>query len=175
MNLFRVARPASWRWNLTKTLAQTSVFWATLLWIVPSALARFEEVRGVHAFHFPGQSHLGWLVLALGSLGGLWSGITMAVAGSGTPLPIDTARSLIVRGPYRFVRNPMAVFGISQGLGVSAILGSPIVLGYVVAGALLWHVLVRPIEERDLTRRFGQEYESYRSRVGLWLPRRRAT
>ncbi|MEM6337020.1 MAG: isoprenylcysteine carboxylmethyltransferase family protein, partial [Bacteroidota bacterium] len=75
-----------------------------------------------------------------------------------------------VRGPYRCVRNPMAVGGLSQGLAVGLWLGAWSVFAYVVAGGLLWHVFVRPIEEADLAARFGSRYEAYRRRVRCWIP-----
>lgn len=86
--------------------------------------------------------------------------------------PLDTARSLVTKGPYAWVRNPMAIAGLLQGTGVALFLGSPIVLVYVLAGGLLWQLLVRPVEERDLLERFGAGYTAYRASVRCWIPRR---
>ena len=41
----------------------------------------------------------------------------------------------------------------------------------VVLGGIVWHVLIRPAEERDLTARFGDEYVAYCLRVRCWWPR----
>jgi protein-S-isoprenylcysteine O-methyltransferase Ste14 len=67
----------------------------------------------------------------------------------------------------------MAVAGIGQGVAVALWLGSWVVLLYALAGAVLWHVAIRPAEERDLAARFGSAYRAYRSAVRLWLPRLR--
>ncbi|XZE19026.1 methyltransferase family protein [Pirellulaceae bacterium SH449] len=64
----------------------------------------------------------------------------------------------------------MAVTGLSQGFGVGLMYGSPLVLIYVLCGGLIWQFLVRPLEEQMLTEQFGEEYCSYRRRVGLWVP-----
>jgi protein-S-isoprenylcysteine O-methyltransferase Ste14 len=61
----------------------------------------------------------------------------------------------VLAGPYRHVRNPMAVAGIAQGVAVALWLGSWAVLLYAVSGALLWHMAIRSAEERDLAERFG--------------------
>jgi protein-S-isoprenylcysteine O-methyltransferase Ste14 len=77
---------------------------------------------------------------------------------------------LVVAGPYRFVRNPMAVGSIIQGIGVGLLLSSWIVVVYAVFGAVVWNVLVRPVEEADLEARFGEPYRRYRSELRCWVP-----
>ncbi|MEL6445756.1 MAG: isoprenylcysteine carboxylmethyltransferase family protein [Bacteroidota bacterium] len=167
--LFQEAKEASAAWNLAKTALQTSVFWAVLLFLVPGLLVCIEAMLGVPSF--APQRGGGVAVFVVASALGLWSGATMAVVGQGTPLPLDTARKLVIRGPYAWVRNPMAVAGLTQGAGVGLVLGSWGVLLYVLAGGLLWHTLVRPVEEADLAARFGASFEQYRRAVRCWWPR----
>jgi protein-S-isoprenylcysteine O-methyltransferase Ste14 len=83
---------------------------------------------------------------------------------------MDAPRELVVEGPYRFLRNPMAVAGLGQASAVGLWLGSWSVLAYVLAGGVIWHILVRPVEEADLARRFGPPYEAYRRSTPLWIP-----
>lgn len=90
--------------------------------------------------------------------------------GEGTPLPLDQTNALVVSGPYRFVRNPMAIAGIGQGLAVACLFQSIPILAYSLLGALVWQVVVRPFEERDMINRFGEDYLNYRRNVTCWLP-----
>lgn len=152
------------------TLGQTAIFWGTFLWVLPMGIVEVERHLDRNAISHPLQTALSATLFVSASCLGLWSGITMAVRGDGTPLPTATAPRLVIAGPYRFVRNPMAVAGIVQGIAVGWYLGSLPVIGYAIAGALLWHIAVRPVEERDLAKRFGEEYAGYRQRVGLWAP-----
>ncbi|MEO1994557.1 MAG: isoprenylcysteine carboxylmethyltransferase family protein, partial [Planctomycetaceae bacterium] len=101
---------------------------------------------------------------------GVCSAWVMSFSGRGTPFPTDTARRLVVVGPYRFVRNPMAIAGLSQALVVAARLGSWGVLAYVLVGGVVWNVWVRPPEEEDLAQRFGDAYVRYQHRVRCWIP-----
>jgi len=168
--LFRASVTSSPAANLAKTLAQTIVFWSLFLWIVPKAIVAFERQAGLPSFAFPASQPFAIAGFLCASVLGLWSGYTMATRGHGTPLPMDAASRLVTGGPYEWVRNPMAVAGLAQGLFVGLGLGSWLTLAYVVVGGLLWNALVRPIEERDLQARFGKEYEQYAARVRCWLP-----
>jgi protein-S-isoprenylcysteine O-methyltransferase Ste14 len=173
LSKFKPASPATAARNLTKTLLQTVVFWCVFLMAAPLALVALEGALGVPPFAFPTQSWSPWIVFAFASALGLGSGACMAVRGAGTPLPLDCPRRLVVAGPYRYVRNPMAIAGLVQGACVGLVLGSLLTIAYVIAGGLLWNTVVRPVEERDLEARFGSDFQAYRAAVRCWRPRRR--
>ncbi|QDT67206.1 hypothetical protein MalM25_01030 [Planctomycetes bacterium MalM25] len=158
-------------WNLSKTAAQTAVFWTVFLAILPWAIHSLETSSGLANF----ASNLGWrsggALLIGASCLGLWSGYTMAKEGHGTPLPLDCPRRLVTDGPYAYVRNPMAIAGLSQGAAVGVMIGSWGVLAYVAIGAVIWHLGVRPLEEAHLAEMFGNQYTSYRRSVRCWAPR----
>ncbi len=156
------------------TMLQTVIFWGAFLWVLPMGIMEVEDRLGLSHFEHAGQRAGSFGVFVMASGLGLLTGITMARIGKGTPLPTATAPELVSVGPYRWVRNPMALSGIVQGLAVGWWLGSVSVLGYALAGALLWHCFVRPVEEADLERRFGDRYQTYRQTVGLWVPRFRS-
>jgi protein-S-isoprenylcysteine O-methyltransferase Ste14 len=78
---------------------------------------------------------------------------------------------LVVAGPYRWVRNPMALAGIAQGVAVGLITASWLVVIYALAGSLVWNHIVRPYEEADLEKRFGAAFLRYRMHVRCWVPR----
>lgn len=169
VRIFERAGPSSTAWNLTKTAGQVAVFWSLFLYLIPQGLVVVERHLGLGAFDFP--SAVAWAIFSLASAVGLTSGITMATHGQGTPLPWDAPRQLVVRGPYRYVRNPMAIAGLTQGASVAALLGSYLSLGLVAAGFVVWNYGVRPIEERDLETQFGDDYRRYRRAVRCWIPR----
>ena len=169
----REARPASAARNVAKTAAQMVVFWTAFLFILPTLVWNLETWLGLGGWRFahPAGRAAGVVLFALGGLLGLTSGLMMAVRGKGTPLPTDCARELVVVGPYRYVRNPMAVAGLAQGVAVGVFVGSPLVVLYALAGGPIWNAFVRPWEEIDLEQRFGEPYRRYRAAVRCWLPR----
>ena len=156
-----------------KTLAQIALFWGFFLFYLPPQLVQATASLLPPLGAVPPRWCIAGL-FAVASAVGLWSAWTMVVQGRGTPLPLDTARELVVGGPYRWVRNPMAVAGVGQGVAVALWWSSGVLLGFFVLGGVAWHIIVRPMEERDLLERFGVSYERYRTTTGLWWPRRAA-
>lgn len=172
---FRVADEGTGAEHLRRSLVQLVVFWSTFFLLIPVILVAVERRLGIEvpALGDAGRTSAGTVVFLLGSAAGLWSCVTMALQGQGTPLPAETARNLVVTGPYRFVRNPMAVCGALQTIGVGLIFGSWLVVAIAVAGAIAWNVVIRPEGEADLAARFGEPYERYRRQVRCWIPTRR--
>jgi protein-S-isoprenylcysteine O-methyltransferase Ste14 len=95
----------------------------------------------------------------------------LVVRGRGTPLPFAPPREFVALGPYRHVRNPMALSVVVGVAGLALAVGSLAGLGFVgVLGAAL-HLYIVHREEPALRRRFGDSYVSYCARVPRWLPR----
>jgi protein-S-isoprenylcysteine O-methyltransferase Ste14 len=78
-------------------------------------------------------------------------------------------RHLLLRGPYRFSRNPMYVLELVMWLGWTLFYGSVAVF----VGLVLWWMFFAfyqvPTEERQLEARFGESYRRYRDAVPRWL------
>ena len=83
-----------------------------------------------------------------------------------------TASAPVADGPFRYVRNPIYLAGLTLLLGVGLLyapwraldVGLPLVL------LLYFHVAVVRVEEPELRRRFGSTYEAYCERVPRWFP-----
>lgn len=174
---FRPARRIEGNAPLVATLLQMLAFWTLFLVVLPLPMIWLER-RWQVAVALPETARLltltaGVALLLAASLLGVASAVTMARLGRGTPLPGAMANELVIAGPYRWVRNPMAVAGIAQGAAVGLLGASWLVILYSLAGGVLWHLLVRPEEERDLAARFGEGYARYSARVRCWVPRLR--
>lgn len=176
---FRPSRTSSTRWIVAKTLFHTVYFWIIFLGVIPLAIVWLEHaIYGSTPGSFSNWTQMTELVskivaavlFLLASALGIGSGMVMSVQGRGTPLPFDTARKLVLSGPYRWVRNPMAVAGISQAIAVGIWLNSLAVIAYALTGAIIWHFFFRPSEEADLERRFGTQYLAYKTKTPLWTP-----
>jgi len=110
------------------------------------------------------------LLFAVGGVMYLWCIWDFASFGRGTPAPIDAPRHLVVRGLYRFTRNPMYVAVLAVILGWVCHVAEPGLLAYWIGTATCFHLFVVLYEEPRLRKLFGAEYDAYCSSVGRWFP-----
>jgi protein-S-isoprenylcysteine O-methyltransferase Ste14 len=108
------------------------------------------------------------LAVGLGTL--LVAVVQFGTRGRGTPMPFDPPPRLVVRGPHRFVRNPMYLGALVANLGWALLFASRAVLVYAVAVWLFHFTFVVIVEEPSLRRRFGPAYGRYCAAVRRWLP-----
>jgi protein-S-isoprenylcysteine O-methyltransferase Ste14 len=93
-----------------------------------------------------------------------------ARSGRGTLSPLDPPRALVVRGLYRYVRNPMYLSVTLIILGEAMLLRSSALAIYWAIWFIWVNVFVVGYEEPTLRRMFGASYEDYTRRVGRWIP-----
>ena len=99
-----------------------------------------------------------------------WCVWDFAAFGRGTPAPIDAPKRLIVRGLYRYTRNPMYVGVLTVLLGWVVLFQTASMLLYTICVGVCFHLFVVLYEERRLAQQFGAEYREYCASVGRWLP-----
>jgi protein-S-isoprenylcysteine O-methyltransferase Ste14 len=135
--------------------------------VVPALLEWNAEVE------FSPLFALGVLLVAVGLLLFVTTVVLFARIGQGTLAPWDPTSRLVVRGPYRHVRNPMISGVLFVLFGEAAVLGSPALLIWATAFLAVNAVYMPLFEEPGLQRRFGKDYEAYAAHVPRWLPRLR--
>ena len=114
---------------------------------------------------------LGALPIVLGAMVYLWCAWDFAMAGHGTPAPIDPPKILVATGPYRVVRNPMYMGVLLILLGESVAFASFPILYYALVVWLFFHLFVVLYEEPTLRQKFGSSYQEYCNTVSRWIPR----
>lgn len=153
-------------------LALRSLLWVVLL---PGTVAGFIPWR----YFGLGDAQVSWqsprhilalLVIAAGVLLEAACVYEFARSGRGTLSPVDPPKRLVVRGLYRYVRNPMYLAVTLIVLGEALLIASRDLLWYWGVFFVFVNVFVIGYEEPYLRRRFGAEYEEYTRRVGRWIP-----
>lgn len=86
-----------------------------------------------------------------------------------SPVKLDSASSLVVRGVYLCTRNPMYLGFLLTLVAWAVFLLNPLATLWIVVFVLyITRFQIIP-EERMLASLFGAEYENYRTQVRRWL------
>jgi protein-S-isoprenylcysteine O-methyltransferase Ste14 len=96
-----------------------------------------------------------------------------ATEGQGTLAPWDPPRTLVIRGPYRYVRNPMISGVLFILFGEALLLLSRQHLGWALIFLAMNVLLIPLFEEPGLRQRFGAPYVEYCRNVPRLFPRLR--
>lgn len=91
--------------------------------------------------------------------------------GKGTLAPFDPPEKLVVRGIYRYVRNPMMLGAFCLLLGESVFFGSLPLLALFVIAVVVNLIYIPLVEEPGLAKRFDEDYLRYKENVPRWVPR----
>jgi protein-S-isoprenylcysteine O-methyltransferase Ste14 len=151
-----------------RAIAYAALFTGLLLVYLPARLLSWSGIARPAAM--AGPQIAGAIAAGAGALLALWCVFAFVRIGKGTPAPFDPPRRLVVRGPYRFVRNPMYIGGGLALGGAALFYESASLLAYAAAFLLAAHFFVVVYEEPTLRRGFGAEYEAYCQRVRRWRP-----
>jgi protein-S-isoprenylcysteine O-methyltransferase Ste14 len=137
--------------------------------LVPWWISRWE-VQGP-LFGFPPIRVVGVILIILSIPVLLDSFARFALQGLGTPAPVFPTLHLVVKGFYRYVRNPIYLAVVSVILGEGMMLGNVNLLAYGVLAWLGTHLFVVGYEEPTLRKTFGGEYDAFCANVPRWVPR----
>ena len=153
---------------LARSAFFASLFISLWTWFIPRWIATSRRVTLEPRFDVASG-----VLMTMGAIVMLYCVFEFAWTGRGTPAPWDPPRRLVVRGLYRWVRNPMYV-----GMGIFLI-GEALLLPtirqqmfLVLGGAfLLVNAFILAYEEPTLRRLFGEDYLEYCRHVRRWIPR----
>jgi protein-S-isoprenylcysteine O-methyltransferase Ste14 len=113
-----------------------------------------------------------WLGVALVAIGfaiSFWAVSLFRREGTELNPTSKTNKSLVIRGPFRFTRNPMYLGLVIFTLGIAFWVGSPpmFAVPLLVFATTNWaHI---PFEEEKMRRQFGAAFDNYRNEVRRWI------
>jgi protein-S-isoprenylcysteine O-methyltransferase Ste14 len=160
-------------WGLMRGLI---VLPGTALVMIPAAILWVTEGSEIFT-KLTNPGRLGfWLAFFVGGLGLALSSWTVWIFkryGEGTPAPWDPPKKLVVRGPYRFVRNPMISGALLILLAEALFFQSWPIAAWMIVFFIGNCIYFQRIEEKGLEKRFGNDYLEYQAHVPRWIPRLR--
>ncbi len=152
-----------------RALVYSTLFIGFFLIYVPILLLNRSGLGFPANFEWP--QIIGLILGVMGAFMAVWCILSFVTLGKGTPAPFDPPRQLVIRGPYRLVRNPMYLAAGMGLTGASVFFGSLQLLAYTGFLAVVTHLLIIWYEEPTLKKSFGQDYNSYCTTTNRWLPK----
>ncbi|MGD0057954.1 MAG: isoprenylcysteine carboxylmethyltransferase family protein [Verrucomicrobiia bacterium] len=156
-------------WVIIRAVTYAALFIGFVLVFLPACVLSWSGITPVPVIGV--WQVLGMVVTGVGGAIALWCVVTFVFVGKGTPAPFDPPRRLVVRGPYRVVRNPMYLGASFALAGAALFYKSVALLSYAGLFVLVTHLFVVLYEEPTLRRTFGNDYEVYCAHVGRWWPK----
>jgi len=100
----------------------------------------------------------------------LVGGIVVLLCGGMLSTPGIIPTKFVVLGPFRYVRNPMSLGGVTKIFGLALFCRSISILLFSAILFLALHGIVVFWEESFLEKRYGESYLQYKHSVNRWLP-----
>lgn len=165
--------------------------------VIESFLPNSKKVKGVKMAKWTGIAFsVTYLLLIFGSVGeyfliprktNLWiSGIGMGIVAVriwlkwwamltlgeywSVHIEIREPHKLIKEGPYRYLRHPAYLSNLMAYLGIPLIANAFYTLIVVLLIYTPFNLIRLHLEEKELIRKFGEEYEDYRTKVPALFP-----
>lgn len=144
-----------------------------VLVVVPAIIILATANTGA-AMRYLGPADPGfWVGLIVGAIGlgfATWTVRLFISRGEGTPAPWDPPRKLVIRGPYRHVRNPMITSVYFMLFAETLILNAWTIAVWLLVFFLVNAIYIPRSEEPALEARFGDDYRRYKANVPRWFP-----
>ncbi|MDQ7839319.1 MAG: isoprenylcysteine carboxylmethyltransferase family protein [Thermodesulfobacteriota bacterium] len=151
------------------TLIFPIIFWLPLaysLYVIKEHLLFYKIT--IPAF----LTYPGWALFISGLALHILTGIYLRFGLIGIPEFSDKVKMhLVKKGPFAVVRHPTYLAHSMIFLGAFLITGILTVGLIAILDFFTVHVIIIPFEERELQRRFGDEYMEYKRRVPKFFPK----
>ena len=148
-----------------------NLFFTVLQPGIVAGLIPYWILRDNKTFDSPLQfyQYLGILLFLIGLVIMFHCIIRFAVEGRGTLSPADPTKKLVIKGLYKFSRNPMYVGVMMILIGEATFFQSNNLWVYLLFIFLAFNLFVLLFEEPRLLKDFGEDYRKYCQEVRRWF------
>jgi len=144
-------------------------FFPALLFLIPHLLLD-QQLNPRALPNPPLRMIVGAIMIVIGVSFLLWTLKAQREIGKGAPMPLMATRKLVVEKPYAYCRNPLAFGLLNLYFGISIFMGS---LASLLAVAIFSGIIlsyIKFVEERELEKRYGQDYVVYKRQTPFLIP-----
>ena len=116
--------------------------------------------------------YIGILLILLALILNGWANYTLLAIGKiglSNREPFNIPSSLVIKGPYRYSRNPIYLSVIMLIFGIFVLFSYLLALIFSFSLFLLFHFWFIRWEERKLEEKFDDEYREFKRNVRRWI------
>ena len=148
------------------------ILWFGLSVLFVLASLWLDKLLPVHLLiSLPTNLFLSVPILVIGATVGLGT-IYSFIRTRGSPVPLNPPKKLLTTGLYSWVRNPMLLGWIIMLLGLGILLNSISLIFIFIPLFILVNILyLKTIEEKEMEKKFGEQYLKYKESVPMFIPR----
>jgi len=151
-------------------IAVCSLVFLSTLWIgLPYVFIAINDYLNLLTINYVFLRIFGGIIIVLGLGAFLNSVFIFNKDGKGTPVPIKPPKRLVIKGLYKYTRNPLYLCHLTILLGEFFIFGRILLLVYLALIAIVMHLYVIKLEEPELRIKFGKGYLNYLKKVPRWF------
>lgn len=142
-----------------------------VLWILfPFLFVVVNRIMALPQFNLGGLIQAGGLLLIIfGIVISQIANLTFKLKGDGTPMLTEPPKKLVVKGIYKYSRNPIYISNLLIYFGLFLFYGYLTLLILFLVGIVGFNLYLTLIEEPKLRQRYGRDYEAYMKQVPRWL------
>ena len=148
------------------------IFWFGLSVALVLASLWLDKLLPVHRLLSPPANlFLSVPILVIGATVALGT-IYSFIRARGSPVPLNPPQKLLTTGLYSQIRNPMLLGWIIMLFGVGLLLNSISLIFIFTPLFILVNILyLKTIEEKEMEKKFGEQYLKYKESVPMFIPR----
>ncbi len=154
----------------SKTFLIPAVYGLIAFVILPWIFIALNNFLHLPTFYFDLTTIFGAALIVVGIFLALYTFILFFSMGNGMPLPTHPTHKLMTKEMYNFTRNPIYLSYFFIVLGIAFLLGQLLLFIYFLLFVGAVHFWVTSIEEKELEKKFGEEYQRYLKKVPRYLP-----
>ncbi len=140
-----------------------------VLIVIPALILYFNGYK--YSFNGFLTSFIGISLLICGMTLAIYTMLLFNKFGKGTAAPWAPPKHLVIKGPYKYVRNPMITAVLSILIAESLLLNSIEIFYWFIVFWVINMIYFPLVEEKQLKARFKEEYLEYIKHVPRWIPR----
>lgn len=151
------------------TILLAFIYGLLILFIFPLIFIQLNTIYSLTVYSFLLLKILGICLVLFGISIWVYCVGLFHFIGKGTPVPVNPPKKLVIKGVYKYTRNPMYISALIILFGYFLFFGHLSLLLYLFLIAIFFNLFVLFYEEPILKKRFGKKYIEYCKNAPRWL------